>query len=45
LAVYTILEDDDYILPYQILAYSNFLLKDWDKSISYFYDLSSLDLE
>jgi len=45
LAVYTILEDNDYILPYQVLAYSNFLIKNWDKAISYFYDLSSLDIE
>ena len=45
LAVYTILEDNDYILPYQVLAYSNFLTKDWDKAISYFYNLSSLDIE
>lgn len=45
IAVYTVLEDNDYILPYQVLAYSNFLTKNWDKSISYFYDLSSLDIE
>lgn len=45
IAVYTILEDNDYVLPYQVLAYSNFLTKNWDKSISYFYDLSSLDIE
>jgi len=45
LAVDAVLKDDDYILPYQILAYSNFLTKDWDKSISYFYNLSSLDVE
>ena len=45
LAVYTILEDSDYVLPYQVLAYSNFLTKNWDKSISYFYNLSSLDIE
>lgn len=45
LAVDSVLEDDDYILPYQILAYSNFLTKDWDKAISYFYNLSSLDIE
>lgn len=45
LAVYTILEDNDYVLPYQVLAYSNFLTKNWEKAISYFYDLSSLDIE
>lgn len=45
LAVDVVLEDNDYILPYQILAYSNFLTKNWDKAISYFYDLSSLDVE
>lgn len=45
LAVYTILEDDDYVLPYQVLAYSNFLTKNWDKAISYFFNLSSLDIE
>ena len=45
LAVYAVLEDNDYILPYQVLAYSNFLTKNWDKAISYFYNLSSLDIE
>lgn len=45
LAVYTILEADDYVLPYQVLAYSNFLTKNWDKAISYFYNLSSMDIE
>ena len=45
LAVYTILEDNDYILPYQVLAYSNFLTKNWDKAISYYYNLSSLDID
>ncbi len=45
LAVYSILEDNDYILPYQVLAYSNFLTKNWDKAISYFFNLSSLDIE
>ena len=45
LAVDAILEDNDYVLPYQVLAYSNFLTKNWDKAISYFYNLSSLDIE
>ena len=45
LAVYSILEDNDYVLPYQILAYSNFLTRNWDKAISYFYNLSSLDID
>lgn len=45
LAVEAILEKNDYILPYQVLAYSNFLTKKWDKAISYFYNLSSLDIE
>ncbi len=45
LAVEAILEKNDYILPYQVLAYSNFLTKKRDKAISYFYNLSSLDIE
>lgn len=45
LAVYSILEDNDYVLPYQVLAYSNFLTRNWDKAISYFYNLSSLDID
>lgn len=45
LAIDTVLKDDDYILPYQILAYSNFLTKNREKAISYLYDLWSLDIE
>lgn len=45
LAVDVLLKDDDYILPYQILAYSNFMTKDREKAVDYFYKLSSLDPE
>jgi len=45
LSVDALLKDDKYILPYQILAYSNFLTKNWEKAIEYFYELSALDLE
>ena len=45
LAVYSVLEDNDYVLPYQVLAYSNFLTRNWDKAISYFFNLSSLDID
>lgn len=43
LAVQSSLQNDEYILPYQILSYSNFLTQDREKSINYFYKLSSLD--
>lgn len=45
LAVQALLQNDQYILPYQILSYSNFLTQDREKSIDYFYKLSSLDSE
>lgn len=45
LAVDSILQNKEYILPYQILAYSNFLTNNWSKSAENFYELISLDLE
>ncbi len=38
-------EDDNYILPYQILAYSHFLRKERKKSASYTRDLLARDTE
>jgi hypothetical protein len=45
LAVDSILENNKYILPYQVLAYSNFLTNNREKAIENFYELSSLDIE
>jgi len=45
LAVESILQDSEYILPHQILAYSNFLTNNWEKSIENFYQLVKLDPE
>lgn len=45
LSVQASLQNMDYILPYQILAYSNFLTQDREKAVDYFYKLSSLDPE
>ncbi len=45
LAVDSIIEDNQYILPYQILAYSNFLTNNREKSIENFYELVKLDSE
>lgn len=38
-------EDDSYILPYQILAYSHFLRKEWKKAASYTRDLLARDTD
>ncbi len=37
------LQDNNYILPYQILAYSNFLTNNWREATSYFMKLIDLD--
>jgi hypothetical protein len=39
-----LLQNKDYILPYQILAYSNFLTNNREKAIENFYTLISLDI-
>lgn len=44
LAVDSALENWDYVLPYQVLAYSNFMTNDRDKAIENFYDLVELDI-
>ncbi len=44
LAVESLLQNKDYILPYQILAYSNFLTNNREKAIENFYTLISLDI-
>lgn len=36
-------QNDSYILPYQILAYSHFLTNDWNTAIDYFLKLSDFD--
>ncbi len=45
LAVESLLQNKDYILPYQVLAYSNFLTNNREKAIENFYTLTSLDIE
>jgi len=45
LAVESLLQNKDYILPYQVLAYSNFLTNNREKAIENFYTLISLDIE
>lgn len=45
LSVDSILQNRKYILPYQILAYSNFLTNNRDAAIENFYELNSLDIE
>jgi len=45
IALNVMLKNDQYILPYQILAYSNFLTNNWDKAIDYFLKLTELDKE
>lgn len=45
LAVQALLQNWDYILPYQVLSYSNFLTQNREKAIDYFYKLGSLDTE
>lgn len=43
LALNSILIDDSYILPYQILAYTHFLTKNWNIATEYFLKLVELD--
>lgn len=43
LAVETVLQDEKYILPYQILAYSHFLTNNWETAIEYFLKLADFD--
>lgn len=43
LALNSILVDDSYILPYQILAYTHFLTKNWNIATEYFLKLVELD--
>jgi len=43
LALEVVLQNDEYILPYQILAYSHFLTNNWDTATEYFYRLIDLD--
>ena len=43
LALYVLGQDKNYILPYQLLAYANFLTASWDASVEYLYILLSLD--
>ena len=37
------MKDDQYILPYQILAYANFLSNNFDVSAEYFLKLADFD--
>ena len=43
LALYSLQQNSNYILPYQILAYANFLTNSWDTSIEYLKKLVDLD--
>jgi len=43
LALYSLQQNSNYILPYQVLAYSNFLTNSWDTSIEYLKKLVDLD--
>ena len=43
LALYSLQKNSNYILPYQILAYANFLTNSWDTSIEYLKKLTELD--
>lgn len=43
LATSIVLQNKDYILPYQILAYSHFMTQNWDTSIEYFLKLRELE--
>ena len=36
-------QDDSYILPYQILAYSHFLTNNWDTAVEYLFKLVDFD--
>lgn len=43
LALYSLQQNSNYILPYQVLAYSNFLTNSWDTSVEYLKKLIDLD--
>ncbi|MFA7717307.1 MAG: hypothetical protein WC875_01155 [Candidatus Absconditabacterales bacterium] len=43
LALSALMKDDQYILPYQILAYANFLSNNFDVSAEYFLKLADFD--
>lgn len=43
LALYSLQQNSEYILPYQILAYANFLTNSWDTSIEYLKKLVDID--
>lgn len=45
LSIDAILQDEKYILPYQILAYSNFVTNNRENAIEYYYELASLDIQ
>lgn len=43
LALYAVMQNPDYVLPYQVLAYSNFLSNNRDVAAEYFLKLASFD--
>ncbi len=43
LALHSLQKDTSYILPYQVLAYANFLTQNWEASIDYFLKLADFD--
>ena len=43
LALYSLQQNSNYILPHQILAYANFLTNSWDTSVEYLKKLADLD--
>jgi tetratricopeptide (TPR) repeat protein len=43
LALSVVSQDKAYLLPYQLLAYANFLTASWDAAIEYFHLLSTLN--
>jgi len=43
LAIDVLKQDDKYILPYQILAYSHFLTNNWDSAVDYLFKLTDFD--
>jgi len=43
LSLYSLQQNSEYILPYQILSYANFLTNSWDTSIAYLKKLVDLD--
>ena len=43
LALHALLKDNTYVLPYQVLAYANFLTQNWEASAQYFLKLADFD--